>query len=101
MAFLQNTTAGNENSVVHTIFHFSPFGKEHLGSYGKRKPDVKDTPSGLLEGVEGTSYNGRDSGYPFSHAPRELWGWLSASPPTPQGAGNSINQPLPNYQLTN
>lgn len=39
MAFLQNTTTENENSVVHTISPFSAFsalGKEHLESYGKK-----------------------------------------------------------------
>lgn len=72
-------------------FLFFPFSKEHLKSYGKRKANVKDTPSGFLGGVEGTLYNGRDFRSFFLNAPQQFWGWLSSSLPTPQGAGNSIN----------
>lgn len=45
MAFLQNITIENENSLVHIspLSAFYPFGKDHLNSYEKRKLDVKDT----------------------------------------------------------
>lgn len=74
---------------------FSP--EDHLHSYGKRKPNVKDTPSGFWEEQRGRHITAEAPGSPSFNAPQQLWGWLSSSNSTPQLAGNSINQPLPNY----
>lgn len=68
--------------------------EDHLNSYRKRKP------VGFLGGVEGMSYNGRGSRFPFMHPSNSGGGSVPLLPPH-RGAGNSINQPLPNYQLTN
>lgn len=107
MVFLQNTTSDNENFVVHrfpSFPAFSPLAGEHLKSYRKRKSGVKHAPHSWVSGrMVGTHYNDRDSGPPFLHAAQHSGrGWRpNSSPPTSPGAGNSINQPLPNYRLTN